>query len=70
MTGPNNYGDKLNLLLDFISRNPRVKREVVLKRLGRGYWYAFSKAKTSRRIVPSEGSTYKDKYWVVNEHLS
>jgi len=67
MTGPNNYGNKVNLLVDFISRNPGIKRETVLNRLGIGYWYAFNRARDTKRIVASKESTYKDKYWVVND---
>jgi hypothetical protein len=65
MTGPNNYGNKVNLLVDFISRNPGVKREAILKRLGHDYLYSFNRAKGLKRIVPTKESTYKDKYWIV-----
>lgn len=67
MTGPNNYGNnKMRILLDFISANPEIRREILLQRLGYSFLGTFNRAKNSRQIVASEDSTYRAKYWVVN----
>jgi len=66
MTGPNNYGHRMEIMLKFIEDNPGVKREIILNRLGDGYLYTFNRAKDLRKIVATEDSTFKNKYWVVN----
>jgi hypothetical protein len=66
MTGPNNYGHRMEVLLKFVKDNPRVKRTTIFNRLGSEYAYTFNRAKSLRKIVPAEDSSYKDKYWIVN----
>ena len=69
MTGPNNYGNRIRTLLQFVRDNPRVKRETILARLGYEFAYSFDRAKDTKKILPTKDSTYKDKYWVINERL-
>lgn len=66
MTGPNNYGHRMEILIRFLEVNPRMKRDTILGRLGEQYLYTFNRAKDTKRIVATEDSTWKNKYWVVN----
>ena len=63
--GPNNYGHRQKELVAYIKKNPNLKRNEILNRLGFGYLYSFNEIKRKGVIVPSKGSTYKDKHWIV-----
>ena len=65
MSGPNNYGVKLEILLKFIHKNPQLTRNEILCRLGNNYLSAFNKAKHLKIIKPDDDSTYKRKHWII-----
>jgi hypothetical protein len=65
MTGPNNYKNRDNRLLEFVRQNPGLRREEILCRLGHDYLYAFNVCKTHKWIVLTPESTYRNRHWIV-----